>query len=216
MIWGIFSKANAAENGREVTLLFTNDFESAFDPIPAYWREDVEFLGGAAQLATLIDTIRQREKLVFLFDAGDIFTGILSKLTEGAVPMEMMITMGYDAMAIGNHEFEYGWESFAAQKSRLPFPVLGANIFYQGTDHPYAQSYAIIERDGFRIGVIGIHGQDASTAIIPTHIDGIDFRDPIPIVQALVDKLRPEVDLIVVLAHQGKTAPMQTDDEAHP
>ncbi len=212
---GIPSKARAAENAREVTLLFTNDFESAFDPIPAYWRDDVEYLGGAAQMATLIDTIRQREELVFLFDAGDIFTGILSKLTEGAVPMEMMITMGYDAMAIGNHEFEYGWESFAEQKSRLPFPVLGANLFYEGTDHPYAQPYAIIERDGFRIGVIGIIGLDARTAIIPSHVAGIDFREPVPIVQKLVDNLRPEVDLVVVLAHQGKTAPMQTDDEAH-
>lgn len=209
------SRARAGENAKEVTLLFTNDFESAFDPIPAYWRDDVEFLGGAAQLATLIENIRGREELVFLFDAGDIFTGILSKLTEGAVPMEMMITMGYDAMAVGNHEFEYGWESFAQQKSRLPFPVLGANLFYKGTNHPYAQPYAIVERDGFRIGVIGIHGQDARTAIIPSHVAGIDFRDPIPIVQRLVDELRPEVDLIVVLAHQGKTAPMQTDDEAH-
>ncbi len=209
--------ANGAEagDGREVTLLFTNDFESAFDPIPAYWRDDVKYLGGAAEMATLIESIREREKLVFLFDAGDIFTGILSKLTEGAVPMEMMITMGYDAMAIGNHEFEYGWESFAEQKSRLPFPVLGANLFYTGTDFPYAQPYAIVEREGFRIGVIGIIGLDARTAIIPSHVAGMDFREPIPIVQKLVDMLRSEVDLVVVLAHQGKTAPMQTDDEAH-
>ena len=74
--------------------------------------------------------------------------------------MEMMITMGYDAMAIGNHEFEYGWESFAEQKSRLPFPVLGANLFYADTGRPYAQPYTIVERDGFRIGVVGIMGQD--------------------------------------------------------
>ncbi len=213
---GFTNGAPAKDNGREVTLLFTNDFESAFDPIPAYWRDDVEYLGGIAQIATLVETIRDRETLVFLFDAGDIFTGILSKLTEGAVPMEMMITMGYDAMAIGNHEFEYGWESFADQKSRLPFPVLGANLFYKGTDHPYAQPYAVIERDGFRIGVIGILGRDARNAIIPSHVAGVDFREPIPIVKGLVNELRPAVDLIVVLAHQGKTAPMQTDDEAHP
>ena len=90
---------------REVTLLFTNDFESAFDPIPAYWNPQVEKLGGIAHIATLIDNIRAREDVVFLFDAGDIFTGVLSKKTEGMVPMEMMITMNYDAMAIGNHEF---------------------------------------------------------------------------------------------------------------
>ena len=201
---------------REITILFTNDFESAFDPTPAYWRDDIDLIGGAPQIATLVDNIREQEGLVFLFDSGDIYTGILSKLTEGAVPMEMMITMGYDAMAIGNHEFEYGWESFAEQKSRLPFPVLGANLFYADTGRPYAQPYTIVERDGFRIGVVGIMGQDARTAIIPSHVAGVEVRDPIPIVQEWVDKLKPEVDIVLALTHQGKTAPMQTDDEAHP
>ena len=211
----IFQESGLLAEKREVTLLFTNDFESAFDPTPAYWRDDIELIGGAPQIATLVDNIRAEEGLVFLFDSGDIFTGILSKLTEGAVPMEMMITMGYDAMAIGNHEFEYGWESFAEQKHRMPFPVLGANMFYADTGRRYAQPYTIVERDGFRIGVVGIMGQDARTAIIPSHVSGVDVRDPIPVVQEWVNKLRPEVDIVIALTHQGKTAPMQTDDEAH-
>ncbi len=214
-LWWVLSLCAKAAD-REVTLLFTNDFESAFDPTPAFWRDDINMIGGAAEIATLIDQIRDQEELVFLFDSGDIFTGILSKLTEGAVPMEMMITMGYDAMAIGNHEFEYGWESFAEQKHRMPFPVLGANMFYKDSGRRYAQPYTIVERDGFRIGVIGIMGQDAGTAIIPSHVSGVDVQDPIPVVQEWVDKLRSEVDIILALTHQGKTAPMQTDDEAHP
>jgi 2',3'-cyclic-nucleotide 2'-phosphodiesterase (5'-nucleotidase family) len=150
----LLSLGLASAEQRGVTLLFSNDFESAFDPTPAYWRDDIELIGGAPQIGTLVDNIRQQEDLVFLFDSGDIFTGILSKLTEGTVPMEMMITMGYDTMAIGNHEFEYGWESFAEQKHRLPFPVLGANMFYADTGRRYAQPYTIVERDGFRIGVV--------------------------------------------------------------
>ena len=110
------NRQSAVSEEREVTLLFTNDFESAFDPIPAYWNPEVEYLGGIAHLATLVDNLREQEKVVFLFDAGDIFTGVLSKKTEGIVPMEMMITMDYDAMVIGNHEFEYGWQSFAKMK----------------------------------------------------------------------------------------------------
>ena len=58
-------------------------------------------------------------------------------------------------------------------------------------------------------------GQDARTAIIPSHVSGVDVRDPIPVVQEWVNKLRPEVDIVIALTHQGKTAPMQTDDEAH-
>ena len=212
----VSNRQNTGSGGREVTLLFTNDLESAFDPIPAYWNPKVEYLGGIAHLATLVDDLREQEKVVFLFDAGDIFTGVLSKKTEGVVPMEMMITMDYDAMAIGNHEFEYGWQSFARMKDRLPFPVLGANLFYADSGLPYAQAYSIVERQGVRIGVVGVMGQDAGTAIIPSHIRGIDVRDPIESIRPIVERLKPQVDLIVVLTHQGKTAPMQTDDEAHP
>ena len=147
-----------------VTLLFTNDVESAYDPIPAFWLDDQEMIGGIAEMTTLINSIRDAEPNVFLFDSGDILTGALAKVTEGRLAFELMITMGYDAMAIGNHEFEYGHEIFAWQKNRAPFPVLGANFFYKDTDHPYAQAHANIERDGVRIGVIGIMGQDGTHA----------------------------------------------------
>jgi 5'-nucleotidase len=115
---------------REVTILYTNDFHSAFDPIPAYWLPGAPRLGGAAHLATLMDKIRAREKPVFLFDTGDMFTGMLSNLTRGEALMEMMRAMRYDAMAIGNHEFDYGADNFLRQMNAVPFPVLGANIFY--------------------------------------------------------------------------------------
>ncbi|MFT5132443.1 MAG: 5'-nucleotidase/UDP-sugar diphosphatase [Gammaproteobacteria bacterium] len=203
-------------NRQTVTLLFTNDLESTYDPVSAFWRDDMERIGGIAQLATLIDGLRESEANVFLFDAGDIFTGILAKLTQGEVSFELMNTMAYDAMAIGNHEFEYGWEVLEKQKHRVPFPVLGANLFYKGTDIHFAQPYSIIERNGIRIGVIGILGQDAATALNPPNIAGLDVRDPKVIVPEYVKLLRPDVDLIVLLTHQGKTAPMQTDDSAHP
>lgn len=206
----------AAPSPTVVTLLFTNDVESAYDPIPAFWLDDQEMIGGIAEMTTLIDEIRDKEPNVFLFDAGDIFTGALAKLTEGRLAFELMITMGYDAMAIGNHEFEYGHEVFAWQKNRAPFPVLGANFFYKGTDHPYAQAHAIIERNGVRIGVIGIMGQDAVSAIIPSFIAPLDVTLPAQAVQRSVDELRDQVDLIVLLTHQGKTAPMQTDAESDP
>ena len=199
-----------------ITLLFTNDLESTYDPVLAYWRDDMEHIGGIAQLATLIDDFRASEENVFLFDAGDIFTGVLAKLTRGEVSFELMNTMGYDAVTIGNHEFEYGWQVLARQKHRVPFPVLGANLFYKDTGIHFAQPYSIIERAGIRIGVIGILGQDAATALNPPNIAGLEVRDPKLIVPEYVKLLRPDVDLVVLLTHQGKTAPMQTDDEAHP
>jgi 5'-nucleotidase/UDP-sugar diphosphatase len=208
--------SSADETAREVTILYTNDFHSAFDPIPAYWLAGSPRLGGAAHLATLVEKIRARERPVFLFDTGDMFTGMLSNLTRGEALMEMMRAMSYDAMTIGNHEFDYGSENFTRQMNSVAFPVLGANIFYKGTDHPYARPSVIVEKDAVRVGVIGIIGEDARSVALPSGITSLDFHDPVPIVRALVRELRDRVDVVVVLAHQGKTGPMQTDAEARP
>jgi len=204
----------ASDHRRQVTLLYTNDFESAYDPIPAFWRDDLEHVGGVAQLATLIDRVRADEDLTFLLDAGDIFTGTLAKLTRGELPFELMMTMRYDAMCIGNHEFEYGWWVLRDAMQRAPFPVLASNLFYEGTDIPFTKQWTILERDGFRIGVVGIFGQDAATALYPPHLEGLEVRDPVAAARSAVARIREDVDLVVLLAHEGKTAPMQTDDEA--
>ena len=132
---------------KTVTLLFTNDVESAYDPISAFWLDELSEIGGIAEMSTLIQEIRNTEPNVFLFDSGDIFTGTLAKLTHGRLAFELMITMGYDAMAIGNHEFEYGHEVLAWEKNRAPFPVLGANFFYRDTDHPFAQAASCAAAD---------------------------------------------------------------------
>jgi 2',3'-cyclic-nucleotide 2'-phosphodiesterase (5'-nucleotidase family) len=216
----LFAVSALADNGKQdtvVTLIFTNDMESAYEPVPAWWRDDMEHIGGIAELTTLIKEIRRDEPNVFLFDSGDIFTGALSRLTDGALMFEFMTTMGYDAMAIGNHEFDYGEAILLWQKNRAAFPVLSANLFFKDSEHPFAQRHTVIERDGIRIGVIGTLGQDAaSSAIAPPHIDELDVTDPAEAIQKSMDELRGDVDLVVVLTHQGHTAPMQTDAEADP
>jgi len=201
----------------ELTILYTNDIESVYDPIDAYWIDSINQIGGMAQLATLINENRQQAELSFLFDAGDIFTGALSKESQGKLPFDIYSAMGYDAMAIGNHEFEYGWESLIHSKQRARFPVLNANIFYEATDIPYARDYTILEKDGLRIGIIGVMGVEAfHNTIFKGHRHGLEVRDPIPIVQSLVNDLENHVDLTVVLTHQNKSAPMQSDKEVDP
>jgi len=208
--------AVAGERPRDVTILYTNDFHTALDPVPAYWLPGSPRLGGAAQLATLVEEIRARDETVFLFDTGDMFTGMLSFLTQGEALMEMMAAMRYDALGIGNHEFDYGSDSFERLMWRAPFPSLGANIFYREGRHRYSRPHVILERNGVRVGVIGVIGQDARSVALPSGITKLDFTDAAPEVAASIAELRPRVDLIVVLAHQGKTGPMQTDAEARP
>ena len=209
--------SSATAEPRRVTLFHTNDIESVYEPVEAFWNAEVETIGGIPYLATLIERERAREELSFLFDSGDIYTGALSQATEGRLAFDLYGIMGYDAVSLGNHEFEYGWRSLAEIRQRARFPVLCANLFYEGTDIPFNRGYAILEKEGFRIGVIGVMGVDAFiNAVNPAHRAGVEVRPAALIVQEIVDRLRPEVDLIVVLTHQNRTAPMQTDKEADP
>ena len=67
---------------KDIVILHTNDIESVYEPIQAVWRDDMELIGGISHLATLIDNVRASEEISFLVDAGDIYTGALSKKRE--------------------------------------------------------------------------------------------------------------------------------------
>ncbi|WP_372384034.1 bifunctional UDP-sugar hydrolase/5'-nucleotidase [Vibrio sp. BS-M-Sm-2] len=202
---------------KEITLLHTNDIESVYDPVDAFWNDDIELIGGIPYLATLIKNVQAEEGTSFLLDAGDIYTGALSKKSKGKLPFDLYNSMGYDVITLGNHEFEYGWQSLVETMPRASFPVLNANIFHEASDSMFAQPYTIIERDGVKIGVIGVMGIDAFyNTMWKGNRKGLTIKDPTEIAQKWADKIRDDVDMIVVLTHQNKTAPMQTDKEADP
>ena len=204
-------------SSKEIVILHTNDIESVYEPIQAVWRDDIELIGGISHLATLIDNVRASEEISFLVDAGDIYTGALSKKTRGKLPFDLYNAMGYDALNIGNHEFEYNWEPLVEIIPRANFPVLNANIFIEKTGELIAQPYAVLEKSGVKIGVIGVMGIDAFyNTMAPFHRTGLSIKDPTETAQYWADKIRDSVDMIVVLTHQNKTAPMQTNKESDP
>jgi 2',3'-cyclic-nucleotide 2'-phosphodiesterase (5'-nucleotidase family) len=201
----------------EFTILYTNDFHSALAPIPAYWLPGSPKLGGAAHLATLVERERAAAKTSFLLDSGDMFTGSMSHLTHGEALMEMMTLMRYDAMSAGNHEFDYGWQIFDHAITRVPFPILCCNIRYKGTGIRFTRPYTILERDGVRLGVIGVMGLNAARfTIMPSKVAELEFTDPVAEAKACVEELRDTVDVLVVLGHQGLPGAMQTDAENDP
>lgn len=201
----------------EFTILYTNDFHSAFHPIPAYWLPGSPKLGGAAHLATLVERERAAAKTSFLLDSGDMFTGSMSHLTHGEALMEMMTLMRYDAMSAGNHEFDYGWQIFEHAATRVPFPILCCNIRYRTGGVRFLRPYTILERDGVRIGVIGVMGLNAARfTIMPSKVAELEFTDPVAETAACVAELRNTVDVLVVLGHMGLPGAMQTDAENDP
>ena len=216
LLFACFSNAQESSK-KEIVLLHTNDIESVYEPIPATWRDDMELIGGISHLATLIRDVRESEDISFLVDAGDIFTGALSKKSEGKLPFDLYSAMNYDTLTLGNHEFEYGWERLVETIPRANFPVLNANIVHQDSGELIAQPYTILNRNGVKVGVIGVMGIDAFyNTMASFHRTGLTIKDPTETAQYWADIIRDEVNIIVVLTHQNRTAPMQTNKESDP
>ncbi len=206
-----------ASDPQAFQILYTNDIESVYEPLPATWRSDMTHIGGLPKLASLINTYRQRQPKTLLLDAGDLFTGSLSKATEGRLVFDLYSVMGFDAVNLGNHEFEYGWQTLAFVSQRARFPLLNANIFYEGTDIPFSRAYAILNVGSLKVAVLGLMGVDAFlNTMMPSHRRGLTVVAPETVAAQWVPRLRAEADIVVLLTHQGRTAPMQTDKEADP
>jgi 5'-nucleotidase/UDP-sugar diphosphatase len=214
---GFAAQPCTAAAPRHLTVLYTNDIHAQLDPIEATWLPGKPRVGGMEALSGLIARLRDDRHDVLLVDAGDLLTGpAVSTLTRGAAPFDLLDAMGYDAMDIGNHEFDNSVPRLEELIWSTSVPVLSANIYWRGTDRRFARPYVLVRRGGVRIAIIGVIGADAAQVTLPAQVRDLEFHDPAHEIRPLVEELRPDADLVVVLAHEGKTGPMQADAEAHP
>lgn len=210
--------AVAADPRTEILrVLYTNDMHAQLEPVVANWLEGSPRVGGFEALSGLIARLRGERDNVVVVDAGDLLTGpSISTLTRGLAPFDFLDAIGYDAMAIGNHEFDVGVPALERCIWSTSVPVLGANVYWRESGRRFARPYVILDRGGLRVVILGVIGEDAAEVTLPEQVRELEFRDPASELRPLVEALRPEVDVVVVLAHQGKTGPMQSDAEAHP
>lgn len=195
-----------------LTILHTNDFHARFEPISKYdsgcGAEDNaegKCFGGSARLATAIEAARARSNNSILLDGGDQFQGTLFyTYYKGALAAEMMNRMGYDAMTVGNHEFDDGPEVLRGFLDSLDFPILmsNADVSREPLLADTLKKSTVIERGGEKIGLIGLTPEDTDELASPG--DNVSFSDPVAAVQAEVDKLTAQgVNKIIVLSHSG-------------
>ncbi|RAU36926.1 bifunctional UDP-sugar hydrolase/5'-nucleotidase [Enterobacter sp. RIT418] len=197
-------------SAKDVTLIYTNDLHAHVEPYKVPWIADGKRdVGGWANITTLVKEEKSKSKATWFFDAGDYFTGpYISSLTKGKAIIDIMNTMPFDAVTIGNHEFDHGWDNTLLQLSQAKFPVVQGNIFYQNSSKLFwDKPYTIIEKDGVKIGVIGLHGVFAfnDTVSAATRV-GIEARDEIKWLQSYLDEMKGKVDLTVLLVHEGTPA----------
>lgn len=115
---------------KDVTIIYTNDLHAHVEPYKVPWIADGKRdIGGWANITTLVKQEKLKTKRL-VFDAGDYFTGpYISSLTKGKAIIDIMNTMPFDAVTIGNHEFDHGWENTLLQLSQAKFPIVQGNVF---------------------------------------------------------------------------------------
>jgi len=192
---------------QDVTIIYTNDLHAHVEPYKLpYVAQGKRAIGGFATIATFVKQEKSKNKATFYFDAGDYFTGpYISSLTKGKAIIDIMNTMSFDAASVGNHEFDHGWDNTLLQLSQAKFPVLLGNVFYKNSNVLFwNKPYTIIEKEGVKIGVIGLHGVFAFDDTVSSSMrQGIEARDEVKYLQHYLDELRGKVDITVALMHEG-------------
>jgi 5'-nucleotidase len=204
---GLLGSAFKSEEDEHVriVILHTNDVHSHIDPFPD---NDPKYagLGGVERRAALINKIRSQEKNVLVFDAGDIFQGTpYFNMYGGEIEMKLMSKMGYDASAIGNHDFDGGLDNLAKQLQHATFPMICANYDFTGTPmEGKTVPYRIFEKEGVKVGVFGL-GIELSGLVDSRLYGKTVYLDPIVKAAEMSHVLRKEkkCDVVICLSHLG-------------
>ncbi len=179
--------ASAAEETAKVTIIHVNDQHGRMGAEP--------FI---SQLA------KDTEGNVLILDAGDVVHGqTVANLSQGEAMVTLMNTVGYDAMTVGNHEFNYGADRLKELSEMMDFPLLAANIKKEDGECLF-QAYQVFPMDGVTVGVFGLATPKSVTVSDPRFIKGLTFEDPAQTAEAMVKKLQDEkCDVIIALVHMG-------------
>ena len=186
---------------QDITIYHTNDMHGHLD-------EGI----GISRVAAL----KKSTEASLLLDAGDATQGApLATLSNGGYIIDLMNLAGYDAMATGNHEFDYGQDQLKKLASLAEFPILSANVTKGGSpllQGEYGENkenngqYVILEKAGAKIGIFGLTTQETRTSSNPAGTVGITFEDEVETAKEMIDVLEAEkVDVILCLAHLGET-----------
>lgn len=198
----------------KLTILHTNDLHSRIESINKYdstcGAEDEtegKCFGGVARLKTIVDAKRDElaDQNYLLLDAGDPFQGSLFYTTyKGAAEAEFMDAIGYDVMAVGNHEFDDGPEGLAAFIDAVSFPVISGNLDLSSSTElkGKVENHVVLEVGGQKVGIVSALATDT----VETSSPGKDvvFQDEIDSLTADVEALQAEgVGIIIALTHVG-------------
>jgi 5'-nucleotidase / UDP-sugar diphosphatase len=188
--WGYASQV-------DLKILYVNDFHGFAEPYQPTGSEGP--LGGIAYLAGAVDRARGKQPSLLLA-AGDMIQGNpWANLFRGKSSLEVMNAMRFDAMVVGNHEFDFGPRVLKERMAQARFPMLGANVKGLAALNPYV----IKNFQGVRIAIIGVVTPDTPVTTHPRNVSGLTFSTPESAVKKFLPELKRRADIIIVLSHCG-------------
>ncbi|MBP2242271.1 2',3'-cyclic-nucleotide 2'-phosphodiesterase (5'-nucleotidase family) [Cytobacillus eiseniae] len=180
---------------KKITILHTND---------SHGRVEEGDGMGFAKISALVKQFESENPNTLLLDAGDTFHGTtFATVSKGESIVEVMNSVGYDGMAAGNHDFNYGYERLLELEKQADFPVLSANVRQEdGTN--LLKPYEIKEVDGIKLGIFGLSTPETHYKTHPKNVEGLTFTDPVKEAQTMVKELKSHnVDMIIAVTHLG-------------
>lgn len=185
----------------KATILHTNNLHGHLE-------SDKDGKGGMANVAGYIDEVRNEVGLekVILIDAGSSMQGDpISNLFQGKSVIDVFNLLNYDAMTLGNHDFDWGSSVLQERAQQAIFPFLAANIVIAGTDQPpkWLRPYVIVKVDGVRIGIIGLVTRETPNITAKGVLSGLELKDEFESLLRYYDEVRSISDSIVIVFHCG-------------
>ena len=177
-----------------LVVLHTNDFHG-------YISSDGDRAAGLARIATYFDRERARSSKVLALDAGDCVSGTpISTLFQGRPIFEVMTAVGYDAVALGNHEFDYGWREILAYRDIADFPLLSTNARGPAGELIADAPFATLSLEYLRVGIVGVTTEKTRDITTTRGNEGVTFDEEIASVRAAIDSIKSHVDIVILLS----------------
>src|SRR5256714_18265 len=206
-----------------ISILHTTDLHGHI--LPTFDYDGKPDRGGLARCATQIRRWRRENPNSILIDVGDVYQGTdVSLRNKGALMIDLLNHLEYDAWVVGNHEFDWGMECFEHALQQSNMPVLAANMLMEGkpefpdAKHPFAkiQPFILKEIAGIKIAIVGITTPGMPFWLWPEFTRGLDFRHPVePVRRAITRAKRGGANAIVLTGHMGLKTRTGGDDFAN-
>ena len=202
----VVTNASTSASNDTVTVLHTNDVHGRMV------EDDRNGVIGDALLSGIVNDSRSKGTTL-VFDSGDSFQGLpISNSSKGEDMASVMNAVGFDAMTVGNHEFDFGLDQLRRLSKQINFPIITSNVYVNGVR--LFQPSTIVDKtpgvDGDEVVVIGVTTPETATKTHPRNITGVSFTDPITEVKAVVDQVESnaraegkEYKTYIVLSHLG-------------